>query len=234
MFNLSTRGLYPQAIATCERACEIDPLAQRHGREVAWRPYLMGAVMKLTGRKPLVDSDIVARYAGNDLARTARRVGVPFSLPNPFPVATVAACRAYYWLADQDSDKAKALAMELYTAFFADGKNIGEPNVVLDVMLADGFFERVDATAELLWRRLQALARKHGSVIAEVRGAGLMIGLKCVVENRTLLARMVDNGLLAALAGDNVVRLLPPLVIEEEHVDEALALLDKSCLEVGT
>ena len=119
-------------------ACEIDPLAQRHGREVAWRPYLMGAVMKLTGRKPLVDSDIVARYAGNDLARTARRVGVPFSLPNPFPVATVAACRAYYWLADQDSDKAKALAMELYTAFFADGKNIGEPDVVLDVAESSG------------------------------------------------------------------------------------------------
>jgi len=119
-------------------AYEIDALAERHGRDVAWRPYLMGAVMKLTGRRPLVDSEIVAKYAGNDLARTARRIGVPFALPDPFPVATIAACRAYYWLAGQNSGKAKELAKALYSAFFVDGKNIGDTEVVLDVAAAAG------------------------------------------------------------------------------------------------
>lgn len=114
-------------------ACEIDALAERNGRNVDWRPYLMGAVMKITGRRPLVENELVAKYTGNDLARTARRIGVPFVLPNPFPVATIAACRAYYWVAEHDSEKAKALAKALYSAFFVDGKNIGEAEVVLDV-----------------------------------------------------------------------------------------------------
>lgn len=114
-------------------ACEIDALGERHGRSVDWRPYLMGAVMKLTGRRPLVDSDIVAKYTVNDLARTARRIGVPLALPDPFPVATIAACRAFYWLAEQDPGQAKSLAKALYAAFFVDGRNIGEPEVVLDV-----------------------------------------------------------------------------------------------------
>ena len=129
-------------------ACEIDALAERHNRKVEWRPYLMGAVMKLTGRKPLVDSDIVAKYTANDLSRTARRIGVPFSLPSPFPVATVAACRAYYWLAEQDAEKAKGLAMALYTAFFVDGKNIGESDAVLEVAEATGIDR--DALSEAL------------------------------------------------------------------------------------
>ncbi|MDX1512532.1 MAG: 2-hydroxychromene-2-carboxylate isomerase [Gammaproteobacteria bacterium] len=119
-------------------AYEIDALAERHGRDVAWRPYLMGAVMKLTGRKPLVDSEIVARYTGNDLSRTARRIGVPFALPDPFPVATIAACRAYYWVLEQDPGKAKALAKALYAAYFVDGRNIGDAEVVLDVAEAEG------------------------------------------------------------------------------------------------
>lgn len=114
-------------------SCEIDALGERHDRAVDWRPYLMGAVMKLTGRKPLVDSEIVAKYTLNDLARTSRRMGVPFALPDPFPVATVGACRAYYWLAEQNPGRAKALAKSLYSAFFVDGRNIGETEVVLDV-----------------------------------------------------------------------------------------------------
>ena len=114
-------------------SCEINALGERHGREVDWRPYLMGAVMKLTGRRPLVDSDMVAKYTVRDLARTARRIGVKFALPDPFPVATIAACRAYYWLVEQDPGQAKSLAKALYAAFFVDGRNIGEPGMVLEV-----------------------------------------------------------------------------------------------------
>lgn len=114
-------------------ACQIDAVAERHARKVLWRPYLMGAAMKLSGRKPLVVQPMIADYTRTDLARSARRAGVKLSLPDPFPVATVAACRAYYWLLDQDEEKAKSLAQALYQAYFVEGRNIGEPEVVLDV-----------------------------------------------------------------------------------------------------
>ncbi|MCB2102764.1 MAG: aspartate aminotransferase family protein [Rhodobacterales bacterium] len=105
-------------------------------------------------------------------------------------------------------------------------------NAVMDVMTEDGFLDRVDAVAELLWRRLQGLAHFHPEVIEEVRGAGLMIGLKCKVPNTELLDAMFERGLLAVPAANNVIRLLPPLIIEEIHVNEALAILDRACMAV--
>jgi 2-hydroxychromene-2-carboxylate isomerase len=128
-------------------ACQIDDLAGELGRSVVWRPYLMGAAMKVTGRGPLVNHPLVGEYTRKDLQRSARYIGVPMSMPEPFPVATVAACRAYYWLLDQEEEKAKALAMALYRAFFAEGRNIGETEVVLDVAASLGIDRQALASA---------------------------------------------------------------------------------------
>jgi len=101
-------------------------------------------------------------------------------------------------------------------------------NAVLDVILADGFFERVTEVAETLMTALNALVTKYPSVFVEVRGQGLMLGIKLVdtVVNRAFKAELEGEGLLVAPAGDNVVRLLPPLVIEDRHVAEAIAIFD--------
>ncbi|MHA1598391.1 MAG: aspartate aminotransferase family protein, partial [Alphaproteobacteria bacterium] len=98
-------------------------------------------------------------------------------------------------------------------------------NAVLDVMLGDGFMARVDAIAELLWKRLRELAEGHPDVIEDVRGAGLMIGLKCGGDSVAFKSALMDAGMLTVGADDNVVRLLPPLIIDETHVDEAMDIL---------
>ncbi|MEE9139366.1 MAG: aspartate aminotransferase family protein [Alphaproteobacteria bacterium] len=102
-------------------------------------------------------------------------------------------------------------------------------NAVLDVMLSDGFLEEVERIGGILSDRLAAVAERHPAVLAGVRGMGLMLGLECAVPNTDLVSRLRENGLLTAGAGDNVVRLLPPLVIEESHVDEAVEILDRTC-----
>ena len=102
-------------------------------------------------------------------------------------------------------------------------------NAVLDVILADGFLEGVDRRARTFWRRLEDLAARHPKVIAEVRGVGLLLGLRCVVPNGDLVARLRDNGLLTAPAADNVIRIMPPLIIEDSHIDEAIGILDRVC-----
>lgn len=111
---------------------EIDALAARHGREVNWRPYLMGAAMKQTGSAPLSERPLISDYAIRDFKRSARKIGAPFEMPDPFPVATVAPCRAFYWLHDVDAENAKALARALYAAFFAQGRNISDASVVVE------------------------------------------------------------------------------------------------------
>ena len=116
----------------------IDDIAARHGRAVAWRPYLMGVAMKVTGSSPIVNRPMLGEYSRRDMERSARRLKVPFSFPEPFPIATIAACRAVYWRERAGAEEAKSLARALYRAYFADGRNISEADVVADVAAESG------------------------------------------------------------------------------------------------
>ncbi len=98
-------------------------------------------------------------------------------------------------------------------------------NAVLDVVLAPGFLDEIDATARYLWDGLVALTQTYPSVFTEARGAGLILGLKCAVPNGEVQAAGLAEGLLTVAAGDNVLRLVPPLIIRQGECDEALALL---------
>ena len=102
-------------------------------------------------------------------------------------------------------------------------------NAVLDVVLADGFLPRVAEIAGLLRARLEALVARHPDVLTEVRGAGLLLGLRCKVANTDVLDAVRAEGLLAVTAGDNVLRLAPPLIIDDSHVEEAVDILDRVC-----
>jgi len=104
---------------------------------------------------------------------------------------------------------------------------------MLDVVLEPGFLPRVDKIARVLWDRLGAVVAKHPTVLTEVRGQGLMVGMRCAVENNILVGKMIDNGVLTVPAGDNVVRMLPPMILEESHIDEAVQSLDKSCADIA-
>jgi acetylornithine/N-succinyldiaminopimelate aminotransferase len=106
-------------------------------------------------------------------------------------------------------------------------------NAVLDVMLTEGFLERVCTVGAELRARLTALAARYPAVITEVRGAGLMLGLKCAIDNGTVVEHLLKEGLLAVPAADNVVRLLPPLTIEASHVAEAAEVLDRVCARLA-
>jgi len=101
-------------------------------------------------------------------------------------------------------------------------------NAVLDVMLEPGFFESVAAKGDRLRGALEQLIPNHDQVFEEIRGLGLMLGVKLKPEAdaRAFVAHLRDNhGLLTVSAGENVVRILPPLVIEESHIAEAIEKL---------
>ena len=104
-------------------------------------------------------------------------------------------------------------------------------NAVLDIVLDDAFLARVCDMAALLTGKVDAVVAAHPTVLAARRGLGLLQGLVCVVPNTDLNARLLANGLLTVTAGDNVVRLLPPLIIGPQEIDEAVAILDRTCRE---
>ncbi|MDJ0933888.1 MAG: aspartate aminotransferase family protein [Kiloniellales bacterium] len=104
-------------------------------------------------------------------------------------------------------------------------------NAVLDVVLAEGFLERVEAVAAQLREGLEGLVERHPGLLAGVRGAGLMLGLRCEVPNAELMTRLRDGGLLTVPAAENVLRILPPLIIEAQQVEEALGILEQACAD---
>lgn len=105
---------------------------------------------------------------------------------------------------------------------------------VLDLLCDSDLIERSRSIGEDLRSGLQSLAARFPSVIAEVRGRGHLLGLKCDgLANTGMIAALRANGLLSAPAGDNVVRLLPPLIIERSHVSEALDAVAAACGQVA-
>jgi len=103
---------------------------------------------------------------------------------------------------------------------------------VLDAVLEDGFLDRVARTGLLFRQRLAEMKDRHPAVIAEVRGEGLLLGLRAAVANTDLVAACRAEGLLTAGAGENVVRLLPPLISGEAEVGEAMIRLDAACVRI--
>ncbi len=99
-------------------------------------------------------------------------------------------------------------------------------NAVLDIILADGFLDHVRETALLFKQSLASLADRYPDVVEEIRGEGLLLGLKAKVPNTELVAGMREEGLLAVPAGDNVVRLLPPLILTADEVREGMARIE--------
>ncbi len=116
----------------------INAIAQKHGRGVNWRPYLLGAVFKVNGRRPLPEQPLVGDYARRDFARSARRHAIPLKIPERFPISGVNPSRAFYWLDERDPEQAKALARALYQAYFVDGRDISDPEQVADVAAVAG------------------------------------------------------------------------------------------------
>jgi acetylornithine/N-succinyldiaminopimelate aminotransferase len=106
-------------------------------------------------------------------------------------------------------------------------------NAVMDEMLSPGFIEHVRDMSLLLKQRLAELRDRHSSVIAEVRGEGLLIGLRMVPPASEMVDELRNEKMLAVAAGDNVVRLLPPLIIGETEVAEAFARIDRACAKLA-
>ena len=101
-------------------------------------------------------------------------------------------------------------------------------NAALDVILAPGFLQDVDRKGRKLRAALEKIARDYRQVFEDVRGLGLLIGMKCAIPQGEVQAACVAEGLLAITAGENVLRLAPPLVVTDADIDRAIDMLDRA------
>jgi len=122
---------------------EIEALAERHGRELEWRPTLLGAVFKASGGAPLTESyGPKARYSTRDFGRSAAFIGVPYRHPSVFPIGAVAAARAVLWLQREQPQQVSPFIHAVFRAFFVSDRNVGDPAVVMELARALGLDAR--------------------------------------------------------------------------------------------
>jgi len=106
---------------------------------------------------------------------------------------------------------------------------IASANAVLDVMLKPGFFEHVQKMSLLLKQKLASVVDRFPSVLSDVRGEGLLVGVKAVVPSGDLVNALRAEKLLTVGAGDNVVRFLAPLIVNETEIEHSVQCLERAC-----
>jgi acetylornithine/N-succinyldiaminopimelate aminotransferase len=128
------------------------------------------------------------------------------------------------------ADAAKGLTTGTHgTTFGGNPLAMAIGNAVLDIVLAPGFIDRVARLGILLRQKLAQLRDRHPGIIEEIRGEGLLVGLKLKLAPATFAAAARAQHLLTIPAGDNVVRLLPPLILSEDELAEGVRRLERAC-----
>ena len=102
-------------------------------------------------------------------------------------------------------------------------------NAILDVIFKKGFLTKVRDTGIYFKDELFKLKLKYPKIIKEVRGIGLLVGIKIAVDQNKFIQKLINNKLLTVKAAENVVRLLPPLNVSKKEIDEAVTIINKVC-----
>ncbi|WP_417771837.1 2-hydroxychromene-2-carboxylate isomerase [Stappia sp.] len=142
-------------------ALGIDALAERVGRPVLWRPYMLGTAFKATGARGLSSTPLKSDYALRDWQRLARLHGVPFSPPSGHPTVALAATRAFYHLEEEAPDLARRFAAAMFASYYRGEKDAGNAQDVADICAALGA-DRAAVLAALDAPGLKARTREIG------------------------------------------------------------------------
>ena len=222
-----------RAIGGETAAIMIEPVMGEGGVRVV-EPSFLRALRELCAQHGLL---LIFDEVQSGMGRTGelfayQRTGVA---PDIMPLAKalgggfpVGACLA-------TSEAAKGMTAGAHGSTFGGNPlAMSAANATLDIMLAPGFFDHVKRISLLFKQRLAEIKDRYPSLIAEVRGEGLLIGLRALIPCGELVDALRAEKMLTVAAGDNVVRLLPPLIVNETEIAEGVARLDRACAKLSS
>ncbi len=164
-------------------------------------------------------------FAYRRLGVTPDIMSLAKALGGGFPIGAVLA----------SAEAAKGMAPGTHGSTFGGNPlAVAAANAVLDVMLKPGFFDHVQKMSLLIKQKLASVVDRYPSVLSEVRGEGLLVGVKAVVPSGDLVAALRGERLLTVGAGDNVVRFLAPLIVNESEIDHSVQCLERACADLSS
>jgi acetylornithine/N-succinyldiaminopimelate aminotransferase len=163
-------------------------------------------------------------FAYRRLGVTPDIMSLAKALGGGFPIGAVLA----------SAEAAKGMAPGSHGSTFGGNPlAVAAANAVLDVMLKPGFFDHVQKMSLLLKQKLASVVDRYPAVLSEVRGEGLLVGVKAVVPSGDLVNALRDQKLLTVGAGENVVRFLAPLIVNESEIDHSVQCLERACADLS-
>jgi 2-hydroxychromene-2-carboxylate isomerase len=127
----------------------IDAVAEKHGRTISWRPFLLGRAFQTTGMQPLTHTPLRGDYARHDWARAARRFGVAFRIPSVHPIISTVPSRAMLWIEENQRESAVPFAKAVFHALYVADADVRDPEVALRLAAECGIGD-VDALRRAL------------------------------------------------------------------------------------
>jgi acetylornithine/N-succinyldiaminopimelate aminotransferase len=221
-----------QAIGPATAAILIEPIQGEGGVRVL-PPQFLKALRQLCDDNKLL---LIVDEVQTGIGRTGKLFGYQHAGIEPDIMALakglgggfpVGACLA-------TAEAAKGMTAGTHGSTFGGNPlAMAAGNAVLDVVAAPGFLDRVRRNTLLLKQRIAELKDRHPDVIAEIRGEGLLVGLRTVIPNGQVVDALRAEKLLTVAAGDNVVRLLPPLIVSEAEIAGAVERIDRACMRLA-
>ena len=164
-------------------------------------------------------------FAHKRLGVTPDIMSLAKALGGGFPIGAVLA----------SAEAAKGMAPGSHGSTFGGNPlAVAAANAVLDVMLKPGFFDHVQKMSLLIKQKLASVVDRYPTILSEVRGEGLLVGVKAVVPSGDLVAALRGEKLLTVGAGDNVVRFLAPLIVNESEIDHSVQCLERACADLSS
>jgi 2-hydroxychromene-2-carboxylate isomerase len=115
-------------------ATKIKDIGDEFGREILWKPFMIGAALKVTGGMPLPMIPLKGDYSSKDMKRTSRQFKIPYKVPSKFPISSQAPCRLVYWMQTVAPEKQEEAILKLYQAYFLEDLDISTPEVAAKVL----------------------------------------------------------------------------------------------------
>jgi 2-hydroxychromene-2-carboxylate isomerase len=115
-------------------ATKIKDIGDEFGREILWKPFMIGAALKVTGGMPLPMIPLKGDYSSKDMERTSRQFKIPYKVPSKFPISSQAPCRLIYWMQTVAPEKQEEAILKLYQAYFLEDLDISTPEVAAKVL----------------------------------------------------------------------------------------------------
>ena len=115
-------------------ATKIKDIGDEFGREILWKPFMIGAALKVTGGMPLPMIPLKGDYSSKDMKRTSRQFKIPYKVRSKFPISSQAPCRLVYWMQTVAPEKQEEAILKLYQAYFLEDLDISTPEVAAKVL----------------------------------------------------------------------------------------------------